>query len=219
MDAYDRLMHALAPSGATLIAVSKTKPVRAIEALYARGQRAFGENRVAEMVDKHAALPEDIEWHAIGHLQRNKVKDLAPFVHLIHSVDSLRLLKEIDKQAAANARVIDCLLQFHIAEEESKYGFDFDGALGLLSSPEYAAMNNVRLVGVMGMATFTDDEAQVTEEFKTLHHHFKNLKLQYFAEAPWFKEVSMGMSGDYELALAHGSTMIRIGSLLFGARD
>ena len=218
MDTFERIKADLAPSGATLIAVSKTKPISAIEALYARGQRAFGENRVAEMVEKHAALPKDIEWHAIGHLQRNKVKDLAPFVHLIHSVDSLRLLKEIDKQAAANDRVIDCLLQFHIAREESKYGFDFDGALGLLSSPEYAAMRNVRIVGVMGMATFTDDQEQVAAEFQTLHHHYKNIKLQYFAEAPWFKEVSMGMSGDYTLALAHGSTMVRIGSLLFGAR-
>ena len=218
MDTYEQIKATLAPVGAQLIAVSKTKPASAIEALYARGQRAFGENRAAEMVEKHAALPKDIEWHAIGHLQRNKVKDIAPFVHLIHSVDSLRLLREIDKQGANNERVIDCLLQFHIAEEESKYGFDFDGALALLSSPDYAEMRNVRIVGVMGMATFTDDKEQVAEEFKTLAHHFKNIKLQYFAEAPWFKEVSMGMSGDYELALRHGSTMVRIGSLLFGAR-
>lgn len=218
MDTYDRITQEVAPGGAQLIAVSKTKPKEAIEALYARGHRAFGENRTGEMAEKHAALPKDIEWHAIGHLQRNKVKEIIDFVHLIHSVDSLRLLKEINKQAAKADRVVDCLLQFHIAEESTKHGLDFDDALGLLSSPDYAAMQNVRFVGVMGMATFTDDKDQVTREFQTLHHHYKNIKLQYFAEAPWFKEVSMGMSGDYQLALAHGSTMIRIGSLLFGAR-
>lgn len=203
---------------ATLVAVSKTKPVSEIEELYAAGQRVFGENRVQELVDKEAQLPKDIDWHLIGHLQTNKVKYIAPFVAMIHSVDSLKLLQEVDKQAAKNDRVVDCLLQFHIAEEETKFGLDWAEAVDLLCSESYASMQHVRVVGLMGMATFTDKEAQVQKEFRQLKTYFDNLKSDYFAEAAYFKEISMGMSGDYELAVGEGSTMIRVGSLLFGGR-
>lgn len=202
-----------------LIAVSKTKPVEAIQAMYDKGQRDFGENRAAEAAEKYHALPKDINWHIIGHLQRNKVKEIAPFAALIHSADSARLLKEIDKEAKKNNRSIDCLLQFHIAEEESKFGWqNVDEVLEYLRGDAFAALTNVRICGVMGMATFTSDKEQVRSEFQSLRGHFDRLKEEFFSDAPAFKEISMGMSGDYETAVEEGSTIVRIGSLLFGKR-
>ncbi|MEM1219240.1 MAG: YggS family pyridoxal phosphate-dependent enzyme [Bacteroidota bacterium] len=216
---YRSVRKELEPYSATLVAVSKTKPVEMIQAFYDAGQRIFGENRALELRDKAAILPTDIEWHAIGHLQTNKVKYIAPFVHLIHAVDSLRLLEEIDKQAARHERRIDCLLQFKIAAEESKYGLDGTTAEELLGSEAYGVLENIRIVGVMGMATFTDDLEQVRMEFQKLKQYFDQLKGQFFAQKEHFKEISMGMSGDYQVALEEGSTMVRIGSMLFGARS
>ena len=216
---YRSVLEELAPHSATLVAVSKTKPVEMIQAFYDAGQRIFGENRALELRDKAAILPKDIEWHAIGHLQTNKVKYIAPFVHLIHAVDSLRLLQEIDKQAARHERRIDCLLQFKIAAEESKQGLDPAMSIELLESESFRALENVRIVGVMGMATFTDDLDQVRGEFKRLKQYFDQTKDQFFADEESFQEISMGMSGDYRVALEEGSTMVRIGSMLFGARN
>jgi pyridoxal phosphate enzyme (YggS family) len=197
---------------ATLIAVSKTKPISDIEALYALSQRDFGENYVQELVDKQSQLPSDINWHFIGHLQSNKVKYIAPFVHLIHGVDSYKLLVEINKQAAKNNRVINCLLQVHIADEETKFGFDESE---LLQLPDLNELKQVQVVGLMGMASFTDDITQVRNEFKSL----KSIQQRLLATYPQLKTLSMGMSGDYMIAIEEGSTMVRIGSLLFGARD
>jgi hypothetical protein len=209
----------LAPYHAKLIAVSKTYPKEVLQEAYECGQRAFGENRVQEIVDKAAALPNDIEWHFIGHLQTNKVKQIAPFVHLIHAVDSFKLLKEIDKRAAANDRVINVLLQFKIADEETKYGYDAAEIFSMLEEMPWRDLDHVRIVGVMGMATYTDDQEQVAREFSQLHSYFKRLKTTYFKDNASFKEISMGMSGDYPLALQHGSTMVRIGSKIFGDRN
>ncbi len=203
----------------TLVAVSKTKPIEKIEGLYRQGQRDFGENRIQEVAEKYAQLPKDINWHFIGHLQTNKVKYIAPFVHLIHAVDSLKLLQEINKQAERNERVIPCLLQFKIAEETSKYGLDVSSAKTLLESNTFRNMKHIQLRGVMGMATFTDNMDQVRQEFKRLQSYFELVKKTYFAEDASFKEISMGMSGDYKIAIEEGSTMVRIGSLLFGARN
>ena len=218
MEVYRSIVEALQSDEVRLVAVSKTKPVEQLRQFYEAGQRIFGENRATEMADKYEQLPKDIEWHMIGHLQRNKVKLIAPFVALIHAVDSPRLLREINKEAARNERTIDCLLQFHIAEESTKYGLDYEQAAELLDSEEYRTMENVRIVGVMGMATFTDDQAQVRREFRQLKQHFDRLKTEFFAEEESFREISMGMSGDYQIAVEEGSTMVRIGSLLFGAR-
>ena len=201
---------------AKLIAVSKTKPNSKISELYNHGQRAFGENRVQELVDKYAALPQDIEWHMIGHLQKNKVKYIAPFVHLIHSVDNLSLLQTINKEALKNDRVISVLLQAKIATEDTKFGTDNDELKSLVI--ESMHLENVLVCGLMGMATFTDDMDQVRAEFKSLKTTFDNIKSEYFSSDGNFKEISMGMSGDYKIALEEGSTMIRVGSLLFGAR-
>lgn len=212
------ILQDLAPTKTTLVAVSKTKPNDQIMGLYNQGQLDFGENRVQELVQKQATLPKDIRWHLIGHLQTNKVKQVAEFVYLIHSVDSPRLLAEIDKQAARRDRTIDCLLQFKIAEEDSKYGFDLATAKAMLQSEQYTQYNNIRICGVMGMATFTDETEQVRQEFKQLKIIFDQLKTDFFSDSPFFKEISMGMSGDYSIAIAEGSTMVRIGSLLFGAR-
>lgn len=206
------------PEDVKLIAVSKTKPNEDIIQAYRAGQRAFGENKVQEMVNKYNELPKDIEWHLIGHLQTNKVKYIAPFVQLIHAVDSLKLLKEINKEAAKNNRIIDCLLQFHIATEESKFGLSFEEATELLESDEFVEMQNVRITGVMGMASFTDNEEQVSDEFRTLYNYFQIIKSHHFRFNPDFKEISMGMSGDYKLAVEEGSTMVRIGSTIFGGR-
>jgi len=203
---------------ATLIAVSKTKPVSAVLEAYDAGQRHFGENKVQEMELKYEALPKDIHWHLIGHLQTNKVKYIAPFVHLIHSVDSLKLLQEINKQGEKNNRVIKCLLQFHIAEEETKFGLSLDEATELLNSTEYAEMKNIEIVGVMGMASFTEDQNKIHDEFHFLKSLFDGLKNGYFTEQASFKEISMGMSGDYKIALLEGSTMVRVGSSIFGSR-
>ena len=214
---YEQILIDLAPTHTQLIAVSKTKPNEAILELYEKGQRAFGENYVQELVDKNDALPNDIQWHFIGHLQSNKVKYIAPFVSWIHSVDSIKLLQEVDKQAFKNDRIIKCLLQFHIAEEESKFGFDTQG-LAEIDFETILSLKNVEICGVMGMATFTNDKLQVQREFKVLKGVFDTLKSNYFRDKPNFKEISMGMSDDYKLAIEEGSTMVRIGSLLFGKR-
>lgn len=206
------------PSNVTLIAVSKTKPISALQEAYNAGQRHFGENKVQEMVEKAQQLPADIKWHLIGHLQTNKVKYMAGFVHLIHGVDSLKLLLEIDKQAAKVERIQDVLLQFHIAQEETKFGLELNEALELLASNTYLSLKNVRICGVMGMASFTTNEAQIREEFKNLVHIFNHLKQACFYEEDHFKEISMGMSGDYLLAVEQGSTMVRVGSKIFGSR-
>jgi pyridoxal phosphate enzyme (YggS family) len=202
------------PKDVTLVAVSKTKPVAIIEQAYQAGQRVFGENKIQEMEAKWQELPKDIEWHMIGHVQRNKVKYMAPFVSLIHAVDSLKLLKEIDKQAGNNNRTINCLLQIKIAEEDSKYGMAEEDAISLLASEITKKLENVRIIGLMGMATFTDDQTQITTEFRRLKVFYDRLKEVYN-----FTELSMGMSGDCELAIAQGSTMVRVGSAIFGERD
>lgn len=201
-----------------LIAVSKTKSEEEIMEAYNAGQRVFGENQVQELADKYEHLPKDIEWHLIGHLQTNKVKYIAPFVHLIHSVDSLKLLKEIDKQASKNNRVIDCLLQIYIADEETKFGLGFDEAIELLRSDEFTELKHVRITGVMGIATNTDNEKQIKDEFYELRTFFTGLKQSFFRDQDSFKEVSMGMSSDYKEAIEQGSTMIRVGSTIFGKR-
>jgi pyridoxal phosphate enzyme (YggS family) len=206
-------------TGVKLIAVSKTKPIESITEAYEAGQRLFGENMVQELVEKHEKLPKDIEWHLIGHLQTNKVKYIAPFINLIHSVDSLKLLQEINKQALKNNRVIDCLLQLEIADEETKFGMDMAEAIELLRSDEFQELKNVRICGVMGIATLTDNPKMTSEEFYELSTFFKGLKDTFFRKEPAFKEISMGMSGDYKLAIEKGSTMIRLGSTIFGGRQ
>lgn len=202
------------PDGVTLVAVSKTKPVSEIMEAYNTGHRIFGENKVQEMESKWQEMPKDIEWHMIGHVQRNKVKYMAPFVSLIHSVDSKRLLKEINKQAKKEERMIDCLLQIKIAEEDSKFGLDKDEALELLASEAFQKYENVNVIGLMGMATFTDDEKQVANEFQKLEDLYNNIKDEYK-----FTKLSMGMSGDYKIALEKGSNVIRVGSAIFGERN
>lgn len=204
--------------GAKVIAVSKTKPVEAIQVFYNRGQRLFGENKVQELCDKAAVLPKDIEWHLIGHLQSNKVKYIAPFVSLIHAVDSEKLLEEINKQAIKCNRVIPCLLQIHIAKEETKFGFSADEVKYMLSKNRFKSFANIEIHGLMGMATNTDNAEQVEQEFETLHQLFLKVKSEFFSDSAYFKELSMGMSSDYKLALKHGATMIRVGSVLFGNR-
>lgn len=205
------------PENVKLIAVSKTKPEADILEAYNAGHKIFGENKVQELVDKHEKLPKDIEWHFIGHLQSNKVKYLAPFVHLIHGVDSLKLLKEINKQATKNERIIDCLLQFHIANEKAKFGFYKEEVFELLQSPEFQNLKNIRIVGVMGMATYTDDENQIRKEFANLKSYFEEIKEKYIIE-DYFSGISMGMSADYSIAIEEGSSMIRLGSTIFGIR-
>lgn len=206
------------PQNVVLVAVSKTKPVSLIQEAYDAGQRVFGENKVQELVDKWEVLPKDIEWHLIGHLQSNKVKYIAPFISLIHSVDSFKLLQEINKEGKKNNRIIPCLLQFHIAQEETKFGLSFEEAEEILQSREFIEMDHVSIVGLMGMASFVEDEEQIRDEFRNLHNYFAILKSNYFKYNPDFKVLSMGMSGDYRLAIEEGSTMIRVGSSLFGSR-
>jgi len=200
---------------ATLVAVTKNRPLEEIKELYSAGYSIFGENRVQDLVEKFDVLPKDIQWHLIGHLQTNKVKYIAPFVQLIHSVDSLKLLLTIDKEGFKNNRVISCLLQFHVAEEETKFGLNWDEACLLLNSSEYKAMKNVQITGIMGMASNTENQEQVAKEFETLSRFFKTLKRDYFEKDANFKELSMGMSGDYQLAIQKGSTLVRVGSALF----
>ncbi|WP_339710042.1 YggS family pyridoxal phosphate-dependent enzyme [uncultured Kriegella sp.] len=199
----------------TLVAVSKTKPNDMIQEAYDNGQRIFGENKVQEMVAKWEKLPKDIQWHMIGHLQRNKVKYMAEFVSLIHGVDSFRLLKEIDKQAKKHERAIACLLQIHIAEEDTKFGFDEKELNDLLLNPELHELKNIKIKGLMGMATFTNDKHQVRREFKTLKALFEKTK----SSLPDISILSMGMSGDFQIAIEEGSTMVRIGSSIFGERN
>lgn len=203
------------PDHVTLVAVSKTKTNNAILEAYEGGQRAFGENKVQEMVQKWEELPKDIEWHMIGHLQRNKVKYMAEFVSLVHGVDSFRLLKEIDKQAAKHSRAIDCLLQIHIAEEDTKFGLDENELQEIATSEEFKNLQHIRVVGLMGMATFTNDTEQIRKEFRQLKKTFDNLK----STLPIISILSMGMSSDYQIATEEGSTLVRIGSSIFGARN
>lgn len=207
------------PEEVTLIAVSKKKPVEALQEAYDAGQRAFGENYIQELVDKQAILPTDIEWHFIGHLQSNKVKYIAPFVHLIHGVDSLKLLKEINKQGLKNDRIIPVLLQFHIAEESTKFGLNQDECEALLNNEVFAQLENVKVCGLMGMASFTDDKQQVQSEFEHLASLFKKIKLHPSIDSEHFQHLSMGMSGDYPIAIEAGATLVRVGSAIFGARN
>lgn len=203
------------PPHVDLVAVSKTKPISEIREAYAAGQRIFGENKIQEMVGKYEELPKDIQWHMIGHLQRNKVKYMASFVDLIHGVDQLKTLLEIEKQAAKHQRVISCLLQAKIAVEESKFGLDFKTITELLDSQEIKSLKHVKIVGLMGMASFTDDQAVIESEFKSLHNFFNKLQ----AEHTELRILSMGMSGDFQIAIKHGSNMIRVGSAIFGPRN
>ena len=206
------------PAGVTLIAVSKTQPPEKIREAYAGGHRVFGENRAQELATKYEALPEDIQWHMIGHLQSNKIKYIASFVHLIHSVDSEKLLLEINRQGQRSGRIISCLLQVHIAEEETKFGFSEDEVRGLLKSDFWNQLKNVSVKGLMGMATFTDDKVQIRREFKSLKSLFGLLKAGELPPGVVMEELSMGMSGDYQIAIEEGSTMVRIGTSIFGER-
>tara|TARA_R110000796_G_scaffold74374_1_gene167083 strand:+ start:41859 stop:42536 length:678 start_codon:yes stop_codon:yes gene_type:complete len=214
-----KYLEILKPFGAQLIAVSKTKPKEDLLQAYETGQRAFGENKVQELTEKAEALPKDIEWHMIGHLQRNKVKYIAPFVHLIHAVDSDRLLKEIDKQAEKNERIIPCLLQVFIAKEESKFGFSEEELLDFLKSEDFKDLKHIKVVGLMGMATNTEDMQRVKNEFTGLKALFDQIKNEIHSENLEMKEISMGMTNDYQVACEAGSTMVRIGSAIFGGRN
>ena len=205
--------------GCTLIAVSKTHPAEKVLEAYQCGQRVFGENKVQELSAKYEALPKDIQWHLIGHLQSNKVKYIAPFVHLIHSIDSLKLLQEVDKQGQKNNRVIDCLLQIHIAQEETKFGFSGDEVKALLKSGSLDTLQHIRIIGLMGMATFTDNQEQIRSEFRSLKKLFDELQHMALPKNMLMQELSMGMSGDYTIAMEEGSTMIRVGSAIFGNRN
>ena len=202
----------------TLVAVSKTHPIERIIEAYEAGQRDFGENKVQDLAEKYESLPKDIRWHMIGHLQSNKVKYIAPFVHLIHGVDSFKLLQEINKQGQKNGRRISCLLQFHIAQEDTKFGLSLEEAAAFLAGPEFSLLDHVCICGVMGMATFTENTAQIREEFQSLDSIYQQLKSSCFPSNPEFKEISMGMSDDYPIAIEEGSTLIRVGSKIFGRR-
>ncbi len=217
-DNINNLKKEIGDAEVKLIAVSKTKPAGILLEAYNAGQRVFGENNVQELVEKQEQLPKDIEWHLIGHLQTNKVKYIASFISLIHSVDSIKLLQEIDRQAAKNKRVIDCLLQIYIADEETKFGLGFDEAIELLRSEEFSNLQHIRIVGLMGIATNTENPKQLKDEFYELHTFFAGLKTSFFRKEDSFKELSIGMSADYKIAIEEGSTMVRIGSLIFGQR-
>jgi len=206
------------PGHVRLVAVSKTKPVEIVMQAYEGGHRVFGENKAQDLIAKQALLPQDIQWHFIGHLQTNKVKYLVPFISMIESVDTLKLLREINKQATKIDRTIDCLLQFHIASEDTKFGLDMDEAVEILESEDYAGMAHINICGVMGMATYTEDEQILREEFSRLRSYFEQLKERYFSDAPGFREISMGMSGDYAIAIEEGSTNVRVGTAIFGER-
>lgn len=201
-----------------LVAVSKTKPVELIKEAYSAGQLDFGENKVQELREKPEQLPDDIRWHMIGHLQTNKVKYLAPFIYLIHAVDSLKLLTEINKHALKNKRIINCLLQVHIAQEEHKFGFDESGLVEMLTSQEFKSLENIKVTGLMGMATYTEDHGQIRSEFKQLKKLFDEIKRSFSGSNLEMQEISMGMSDDYRIAIEEGSTMIRVGSKIFGPR-
>jgi PLP dependent protein len=214
-----KLLRKEIPQNVRIIAVSKTMPAEIIRQAYDAGQRAFGENRVQELYLKQQMLPPDVEWHLIGHLQTNKVKFVVSFIHLIHSVDSLKLLTEINREASKLNRRIDCLLQIRIAREETKTGLPVEKARQLLFSGELSDLQHVRITGLMGLATFTDNTVQIRQEFQQLAAFFKEVKATWFPDEPSFREMSMGMSGDYKLAIEAGSTMVRIGSLIFGERN
>ena len=207
------------PENVTLVAVSKTKPIEDLQEAYDGGQRIFGENKIQEMVDKYDALPKDIKWHMIGHLQSNKVKYMAHFVDLIHGVDKLKTLKIINKEAKKHDRIINCLLQAKIAKEDSKFGLSFDAITAILTSAEFRELQQINIIGLMGMATFTEDKNQLKEEFSSLKNFFDSLKLITDTKNCKLDVLSMGMSGDYQLAIAEGSTMIRVGSSIFGHRN
>jgi PLP dependent protein len=207
------------PKGVKLVVVSKTRTNKEVMEAYDAGQRVFGENKVQELLRKQKELPKDIEWHMIGHLQTNKVKSVVPFAAVIQSVDSFKILKTIDREAFIADKVIECLLQIHIAREESKFGFSYGELLPILKSPEFSALKNVTITGVMGMATFTDNIEQIRQEFRLLSKIFTDLKYNFFKEDTNFKEISMGMSDDYPIAIEEGSTIIRIGSKIFGPHD
>lgn len=209
------------PENVTLVAVSKTKPISDLMEAYNAGQRVFGENKIQEMETKWQEMPKDIQWHMIGHVQRNKVKYMAPFVGLVHAVDSFKLLSEINKEAEKNERIIECLLQIKIAEEDSKFGMHEADAAKLLASEEIKKLQNVKIVGLMGMATFTDDTKQISEEFQKLKKIFDEFRIQPFncAQGNNFKILSMGMSGDYKIAIENGSNLVRVGSAIFGERN
>ena len=206
------------PPHVRLVAVSKFHPNEALQEAYDAGQRIFGESKVQEMTQKYESLPKDIEWHFIGHLQSNKIKYMAPYVAMIHGVDSFKLLVEINKQAVKVGRIIPCLLQIHIAQEETKFGFSFEECKEMLASGEWKELKNITLCGLMGMATNTEDEKEIRKEFQSLGKFFQTIKQEYFSEAPDFKEISMGMSDDYPIAIEHGSTLVRVGSRIFGNR-
>lgn len=206
------------PKDVQLVAVSKTKPAELIQEAYDTGQRIFGENRAQELAEKAESLPKDIEWHMIGHLQRNKVKYIAPYVTMVHSIDSYRLLKEVDKEAKKNDRVIQVLLQFHIAREESKFGFSLEEVLEMVEDEDFPKLENIAIRGVMGMATFTDNQEKVSEEFQALNNYFLVIQSRCFKFNDQFNIISMGMTNDYEIAIEEGSNMVRIGSAIFGAR-
>jgi hypothetical protein len=218
LQAYHSIKDKL-PEGVRLVAVSKTKPEEDIMTLYNEGQRIFGENKAQELKGKYEHLPKDIEWHLIGHLQTNKIKYIAPFVSMIHSIDSYELLKEVNKHAIKHERMLKCLLQFHIAQEETKFGFLLDECEAMLNDPGFGDLQNVQICGVMGMASLTDNQEQIHREFHTLHEYFNLLKAKYFSNNPDFKELSMGMSEDYPIAIEEGSTLVRVGSAIFGARN
>lgn len=207
------------PDNVTLVAVSKLHPIEQLAEAYQAGQRIFGESKVQELLPKQAAMSGDVQWHFIGHLQTNKVKDIVPFISLIHGVDSFKLLKEIDKQAKKQGKLIDCLIQMHIAQEESKFGFSEDEVKDMLSDSVYQEFNNIRIRGLMGMASFIEDEEQVRSEFRSLKQLFDTFRCSYFKDSPHFDILSMGMSGDYKIAVEEGSTMVRIGSSIFGERS
>lgn len=221
MDIQTNLRNVLAelPEGVRLVAVSKYHPAEAIEEAYRAGQRIFGESKEQELSEKYNVLPKDIEWHFIGHLQTNKVKYIAPYITLIEAVDSYKLLTEINRQAGKYNRVIPCLLEIHIAQEESKYGFTPENCRDMLKAGEWKNLRNIRIAGVMGMATNTDDEAQIEQEFRTLKGLFDEWKQAFFTDEPTFKEISMGMSHDYRIAIRTGSTLVRVGSKIFGERN
>ena len=221
MSVSENIKHFLSteiPSNVKLIAVSKTKPIELVMEAYQSGHKIYGENKAQELAEKYEALPKDIEWHMIGHMQTNKVKYIAPFVSLIHGVDSFKLLKVINKEGEKCNRKINCLLQFHIASEETKFGLDLNEAKDFIKSEEFQNLKNVTISGVMGMATYTENQDVIRSEFKELVHIFNELKQTYFPQNN-FKEISMGMSGDYKIAIQEGATMVRIGSLLFGERN
>jgi len=206
------------PINVKLVAVSKTKPIPEVQEAYDAGQRVFGENMVQELIEKYEQLPKDIQWHLIGHLQTNKVKYIAPFISMIESVDSLKLLQEINKHAEKNKRLIDCLLQIYIADEETKFGLGFDEAIELLRSDEFQQLKNIRIRGLMGIATNTDREKQLRDEFYELKTFFDGMKQSFFRKDDKFDTLSMGMSADYKIAIEQGSNMIRLGSTIFGQR-